>query len=247
MTSPWLLCADIGGTNLRLRAFDGHRDRASEQHETGGPGDLAEIFGTFAAAQGTPPELVVAAVAGPVSDNRVNLTNASKSLCGEDLKRTTGAAEAWLINDFAAAAWATARTAPDDLLCLQGAPAPRTEGIHVVVGPGSLGDGLARVEPRGGARGVVDEEDVSRRLVHPLLPSRRQQRRRHLACVGQRLDQRRQQARLGEARAQERAVAALLLRLRRRDHVAQLLRANREHRRIGGRVRVRLDGPARCP
>ena len=155
MASPWLLCADIGGTNLRLRAFDGHRDRASEQHETGGPGDLAEIFGTFAAAQGTPPELVVAAVAGPVSDNRVNLTNASKSLCGEDLKRTTGAAEAWLINDFAAAAWATARVAPADLLCLQGAPAPHDEGLHVVVGPGTglgvgtlvLRDGVATALP----------------------------------------------------------------------------------------------------
>ena len=110
---------------------------ATEQHDTRGARELADIFGTFAAERGSAPELVAAAVAGPVSDNRVQLTNAAKSLCGEDLKRTTGAAEAWLINDFGAAAWATARVAPEDLLCLQGAPAPTDEGIHVVVGPGT--------------------------------------------------------------------------------------------------------------
>lgn len=137
MTTPWLLCADIGGTNLRLRAYDGDGTRASEQHETGGPGALVEHFHAFAEAQGTAPELVVAAVAGPVQNNRVQLTNAAKTLCGDDLKSTTGAREAFLINDFAAASWATARTTPDDLLCLQGAARPPAEGIHVVVGPGT--------------------------------------------------------------------------------------------------------------
>lgn len=159
MTTPWLLCADIGGTNVRLRAYacDGGAALASDQHDTGGPGDLADIFGDFASAHGSAPELVVAAVAGPVSDNRVQLTNARKSLCGEDLKRTTGAAEASLINDFAAAAWATARTAPDDLLCLQGAPAPRTEGIHVVVGPGT-GLGVGTLVFRDGAHAALPGE-----------------------------------------------------------------------------------------
>ena len=157
MTTPWLLCADIGGTNLRLRAFQGDDVRASEQHETGGPGELAEIFGAFARAQGTAPELVVAAVAGPVSDNRVQLTNAAKSLCGEDLRQVTGAAEARLINDFAAAAWATARVSPDDLMCLQGAPAPAGEGIHVVIGPGT-GLGVGTLVFREGAHAALPGE-----------------------------------------------------------------------------------------
>ncbi|MEM8729531.1 MAG: ROK family protein [Pseudomonadota bacterium] len=147
----WLLCADIGGTNLRLRAFDGNHVRASEQHETNGPEDLADIFGAFAATQGTAPELVVAAAAGPVSNNQVQLTNAAKLVCGTDLRRSTGAAEAWVINDFAAAAWATARVSAEDLMCLQGAPAPSLPGTHVVVGPGT-GLGVGALIPHHGTQ-----------------------------------------------------------------------------------------------
>lgn len=133
----WLLAADIGGTNVRLRAFDGATALASEEHATGGERDLAELFGDFAQQQNQPPELIVAAVAGPVSQNRVKLTNAAKSLCGEDLKQTTGAQDAFLINDFFAAAWATANLAPADLTCLQGVAQPPSESIHVVLGPGT--------------------------------------------------------------------------------------------------------------
>ena len=43
----WLLAADIGGTNVRLRAFDGATALASEEHATGGERDLAELFGDF--------------------------------------------------------------------------------------------------------------------------------------------------------------------------------------------------------
>ena len=157
MTTPWFLCADIGGTNQRLRAYDAGGTRASQQHETGGPGELAEHFGAFAAAQGSAPELVVAAVAGPVLNNRVQLTNAAKSLSGGDLRRTTGAPEAFLINDFAAASWATARTTPDDLLCLQGAAQPPAEGVHVVVGPGT-GLGVGTLVFRNGVHTAIPGE-----------------------------------------------------------------------------------------
>lgn len=139
----WLLAADIGGTNLRLRAYDGDKTRASEEHATGGPGELADIFGDFADHVGSPPAMVVAAAAGPVSDNKVRLTNAAKSLCGEDIKTATGATDAFVINDFAAAAWATDQAPAQDLLCLQGAAAPASESIHVVLGPGTgLGVGV---------------------------------------------------------------------------------------------------------
>lgn len=153
----WLLVADIGGTNVRLRAYDGDRIIASEEHPTGGAEALADLFGAFSACQPEAPDLVVAAVAGPVSDNRVQLTNAAKSLCGKDLQVTTGAPAAYLINDFAAAAWATVRLGSDDLLCLQGEATPPEEGIHVVLGPGT-GLGVGTLICRDGIRYAMPGE-----------------------------------------------------------------------------------------
>ncbi len=153
----WLLVADIGGTNVRLRAYDGDRVLDSEAHSTGGAEALADLFGTFAGHQPEPPELVVAAVAGPVSDNRVQLTNAEKSLCGKDLQATTGAQAAYLINDFSAAAWATTGLSSGDLLCLQGQPPPPEECIHVVLGPGT-GLGVGTLICRDGIRYAMPGE-----------------------------------------------------------------------------------------
>ncbi|MGV6847899.1 MAG: glucokinase [Marinibacterium sp.] len=165
MTTPWLLAADIGGTNVRLAAFEGDTARAWEEHGTANATDLPGLFAAFARSVGTPPALVVAAVAGPVSNNAVQLTNARQALSGADLAHATGALQAHLINDFVAAAWATAAPAQEDITCLQGAPLP-PGGLHLVVGPGTgLGvgalyqhDGVTRALPgEGGHIGLAPQ------------------------------------------------------------------------------------------
>lgn len=141
-----LLAADIGGTNVRLGAYQGDRLMARAQFSTKRDGALLDLISGFAAEMDLPPEVVVVAAAGPVADNRVELTNAKQSLCGAELRAATGASEAQIINDFAAAAWASLSPAPEDLVTLQGASTP-PEGTRLVIGPGTgLGVGaLARV------------------------------------------------------------------------------------------------------
>lgn len=136
MTTPWLLAADIGGTNVRLIAYDGTKALSGMEGGTAGAADLVDLIADFARSVGRPPALVVAAAAGPVSGNAVRLTNAPRSLSGGDLVAATGASEAFVINDFVAAAWATADLPAGDVLCLQGAPSP-PDGLRLVIGPGT--------------------------------------------------------------------------------------------------------------
>jgi glucokinase len=131
-----LITADIGGTNARLAAYRGEELIRSEQHATGGLQDLIGLFHDFSGALEGIPSMVVAAAAGPVHNNAVRLTNAGKLLCGEELQKATGASQARVINDFAAAAWATASVLPNDINALQGEAHP-PNGLRVAVGPGT--------------------------------------------------------------------------------------------------------------
>jgi glucokinase len=156
------IVADIGGTNVRLAAYHGDHKTDQAQYSTKSDGALLNLIKEFASAQTTRPDIIVVAAAGPVADNRVTLTNAQQTLCGADLRTATGAAEAYIINDFAAAAWATHAPAPNDLIHLQG-PATPPDGTRLVIGPGTgLGvgalaftaDGYTSIPGEGGHIGI---------------------------------------------------------------------------------------------
>lgn len=144
-----ILAADIGGTNVRLGAYHDGALVGSARFSTKTDGALLNLMHGFAEGMAMPPEVVVAAAAGPVANNAVELTNAKQTLCGAELQDATGAKEARIINDFAAAAWATLAPLPEHLQVLQGAETP-PEGTRLVIGPGTgLGVGaLAHVEGR---------------------------------------------------------------------------------------------------
>ena len=144
-----VVTADIDGTNTRLAAYRGNAVLKSAQHATGSHTDLSDVFRDFAQDLEAAPTVVVAAAAGPVQNNSVLLTNAEKLLCGADIKKATGAEQARVINDFAAAAWATAAVSKNDINALQGEAHPK-DGMRVVVGPGTgLGVGsLIQIDGR---------------------------------------------------------------------------------------------------
>lgn len=144
-----ILAADIGGTNVRLGAYVEGALVGSARYSTKTDGALLDLMHGFAEGMTMPPEVVVAAAAGPVANNAVELTNAKQTLCGAELQDATGAKEARIINDFAAAAWATMAPTAEHLQVLQGATQPPV-GTRLVIGPGTgLGVGaLAHVEGR---------------------------------------------------------------------------------------------------
>lgn len=136
MTSSCFLAADIGGTNVRMGAYENGHLVHSATHSTKAGVPLLDLLHRFSEDMAARPEVIVVAAAGPVSNNSVKLTNANQTLCGAELKQATGARHAHIINDFAAAAWATLAPEGDNLLVLQGAAEP-PEGTRMVIGPGT--------------------------------------------------------------------------------------------------------------
>jgi glucokinase len=121
-----------------------------------------DLISGFSSNMEHAPDYVVVAAAGPVVDNQVVLTNARQSLCGRALRDVTGAKQAEIINDFAAAAWATHAPSPSDFTVLQGASVPPV-GTRLVIGPGTglgvgalakAGDDYIAVPGEGGHIGI---------------------------------------------------------------------------------------------
>lgn len=136
MPDPWYFVADVGGTNARFAAFQGDQLVATVTHKTAQCDDLLAAAKAFSDTLAERPAVVVVAAAGPVRDNAVTLTNAKHALSGEALRAATGANYAHVINDFAAAAWATFGAEEAHLSVISGTPrlAP---GTRIVIGPGT--------------------------------------------------------------------------------------------------------------
>lgn len=149
MPDPRFITADIGGTNVRLAAYHGAIEVAKAQFSTKTDGALIDLITDFTAVQAPRPDMIVIAAAGPVTDNSVTLTNARQTLCGSALQSATHAGDVQIINDFAAAAWATHTPDAADLLALQGPQTPAT-GTRLVIGPGTgLGVGALALTENG--------------------------------------------------------------------------------------------------
>jgi glucokinase len=135
-----LLIADIGGTNARFALMD---------EENGGVGPLhrvkldsftgvAEAIGSFLEAHGDgqTPRGAVLAAAGPVSANRVRLTNRGWVVDGAEIARALGIGAVRVVNDFAAVSWSLPGLTRADLFPLGGEAAEPGEPM-AVLGPGT--------------------------------------------------------------------------------------------------------------
>jgi len=141
------LVADIGGTNARFAWVElgsgearprGVRDLRCRDHVT--PSEAVESY-LAEAKLDRRPEFAVLAVAGPVIDGAITLTNANWTLSEREF-RQDGFTGVRLINDFAALALVAGRLSAEDAPGL-GGPAEGAEGETLAVLGAGTGFGVS--------------------------------------------------------------------------------------------------------
>ena len=149
-----LVAVDIGGTHARfaITTIDGSGAITQGDPITLKTGDYVSLQTAWQAfaersggSGGIVPSAAAIAIAGPVTGEKVRMTNNSWVLDTGAIDRQLGLDKAIVLNDFAAVAHAVAQAGADDLLHISGRDAPLPEvGTISVVGPGT-GLGVAQV------------------------------------------------------------------------------------------------------
>ncbi|WP_299393175.1 glucokinase [Pelagibius sp.] len=143
------LLADIGGTNARfaLLSADGTsplvRLKVAEHAQSYDA--LGAALETLSGRAQRPLTAAVLAFAGPVSDERAQMTNSGWDARSDELCRRFGFRSVRLMNDYAALALGLDRLTEDDRLTV-GPPLSSSGGALAVIGPGS-GLGVAALMP----------------------------------------------------------------------------------------------------
>lgn len=144
------LVADIGGTNARFALaspgprLDAVRIMATSEYATFEA--CLEAYLAPLAVDG--PLDATLAVAGPVVDNAVAMTNLGWRVDGAMLAAHPALGAVRVINDFVAMAWATEAASELDLLAVKGGK-PHAQGSRLVIGPGT-GLGVGALVPADG-------------------------------------------------------------------------------------------------
>jgi glucokinase len=148
-----LLVADIGGTNARFGLW--HRgelrfEQALKCADYSGPAPAARHYLDRARAEGmAPPRAAAFAVAGPLLDDRVALTNNGWDFSAAATRHALDLEQLIFLNDFTALALAVPQLAASERFQVGGA-APLADAAVAVIGPGTgLGvSGLVRAGDR---------------------------------------------------------------------------------------------------
>ncbi len=134
-----LLLADIGGTNARFTLLRGGVTApllaVKLDDFTGIEAAMAHYLGHQALAAA--PDGALLAVAGPVEDNSVTLTNRGWRVGGSAIAARLGIGQVRVLNDFEALAWALPALAPADLIAIGPASAGDPTAPMAVLGPGT--------------------------------------------------------------------------------------------------------------
>ena len=138
-----LLSGDIGGTKTRLRLSDySKKHYHAHQTETFFNKDfpcLEDIIEHFLAQYQIAKKDIQSAcfaIAGPIVNDQVQLTNLTWHIDLPSLKRLMGIENIFLINDFEAIGHAIDSLEPDQLSCLQKGQAQK-DALIAVTGPGT--------------------------------------------------------------------------------------------------------------
>ena len=135
-----LLVGDVGGTNARFAlahmvegrpVLDHHQSFPAERHPTFLKGVAAFLDGCAVKPTGG-----VIAVAGPVTDGQIDLTNSPWRVSEAELQ-TLGLKPVRLINDFEALAWGAPIVSADMLASLGGPAEGEPHSAIAVLGPGT--------------------------------------------------------------------------------------------------------------
>jgi glucokinase len=151
--TAFYLAADIGGTNSRValaESADGRwHIRSRARYPSQDYPSAASILSDFLAASGGPtPVAAGIAVAGPVIDGSVRLTNVSWQVNATELSAALGNLPVALLNDFAAVGRGIDSLAAADLVTLQPG-LPRADALRLLVGAGT-GLGVSVLVPANG-------------------------------------------------------------------------------------------------
>ena len=143
--SRTLLVGDVGGTNARFAVarWEDGRPRLEHHESFLGADHPTFLDGVRAFIDGceVKPTGGIIAVAGPVTDGAIDLTNSPWRVSEQELA-TLGLDPVRLINDFEALAWGAPITPPDCLESLGGPEAGDPHSAVAVLGPGT-GFGVA--------------------------------------------------------------------------------------------------------
>jgi len=140
-----VLGGDIGGTKVNLATFEWRDGRLScvrtdSYHSLdldGLPAALERFLG-----RGAPPlDAAAFGVAGPVQNDRAQITNLPWSVDGENLRSVLGVRRVKLINDLEATAYGVLTLEPADMLVLNAGRAAPGNAALIAAGTG-LGEGL---------------------------------------------------------------------------------------------------------
>lgn len=160
-TAPLALVADIGGTNARFALADcaGEMPRLHRQQCL----PAAEFASLQHAAEhylqtvGHSPRQAAIAVACPVREDEIRLTNRAWSFSQSELRVALNLDRLKVLNDFGAAAWTVPALTKADSAPLYGPQAMPLRGPISVLGPGT-GLGVALLVECGGSWQVVETE-----------------------------------------------------------------------------------------
>lgn len=136
------LIADIGGTNARLALSDAGqitKDSTRSYANANWESLYAVISDFMSNAQAGQIDEIVVAVAGPVQDNRAELTNFSWSVEAAKLATLTGAGHARLLNDLTALGYAVPKLQTEQLKLVREGTAkhgPVSQSLVVGMGTG---------------------------------------------------------------------------------------------------------------
>ncbi len=154
------LAGDIGGTHTRLMlaetTADGWHPLAMADYPSGEFATFDDVLALFLETERWTPRIMVLAVAGPVSDERVKVTNLPWQLDARALAKRFAIPQVRLLNDFEAQGHALPVLAEGDLVTLQ-AGEPQADGVMALIGAGT-GLGMAQVVPADGDWRVLPGE-----------------------------------------------------------------------------------------
>lgn len=140
MTAGPLLVGDVGGTNARFALARMIEGRPTLEHFDSFPAEIHPTFleGVKAFLDGCEvrPTGGVVAVAGPVADGAIDLTNSPWRVSEAELQ-TLGLNPVRLINDFEVLAWAAPLIPETELAAIGGPAAGAPDATIALLGPGT--------------------------------------------------------------------------------------------------------------
>jgi glucokinase len=143
-----ILAGDVGGTKTLIGLFDNDAQRPVRVDVRSFPttefSGLPAIIEAFYAAQPSPPAVRVAAfgVAGPVIDQRAQMTNVDWAVDAAELSRRFAFSGVRLLNDLEAMASGLPVLQPDELMTLQAGRAHRGGPIALIAAGTGLGEAI---------------------------------------------------------------------------------------------------------